>query len=86
MEAAELLVQRKIQAIGIDTLSPDRPDSGYPVHGLLLSKHILIVENVNNLNQLPANGFRVTMAPLNMKDATESPIRMWASRDDPWTL
>ncbi len=78
-DAAELLAQRKIQALGIDTLSPDRPDSGYPVHDLLLSKNILIVENVNNLSHLPPKDFNVTIAPLNLKDATESPIRMWAT-------
>lgn len=78
-DAAELLVQRKILALGIDTLSPDRPDSGYPVHGLLLSRNILIVENANNLSHLPSKGFNITIAPLNMQEATESPIRMWAT-------
>lgn len=79
IEAADLLSQRKIQSIGIDTLSPDRPDSGYPVHDLLLSKNILIVENVNNLSHLPSKGFFVTMAPLKLHGATESPIRIWAT-------
>lgn len=79
IDAAELLAQRKIQALCIDTLSPDRPNSGYPVHGLLLSKNILIVENITNLNQLPASTFTVTLAPLKLHNATESPIRMWAT-------
>ncbi|QOL19356.1 cyclase family protein [Candidatus Bodocaedibacter vickermanii] len=78
-DAGELLAQRKIRALGIDTLSPDRPDSGYPIHSLLLSRNILIVENVNNLSQLPSKDFNVTIAPLNIQNATESPIRMWAS-------
>jgi kynurenine formamidase len=77
--AAELLYQRKIRALGIDTLSPDRPDSGYPVHSLLLSKNILIIENVNNLAQLPTKEFMVTVAPLKLCGATESPVRMWAT-------
>lgn len=78
-EAATLLVTRNIKALGIDTLSPDRPDSGFPVHGLLLSKQILIIENIANLNLLPPTNFMVTIAPLKIKDATESPVRMWAT-------
>lgn len=78
-DAAELLSQRKIRAVGIDTLSPDRPDNGYPVHELLLSQTILIIENINNLNQLPSKNFTVTLAPLNVYGATESPVRMWAT-------
>lgn len=35
-DAAELLAQRNINVLGIDTLSPDRPDSGCPVHDLLI--------------------------------------------------
>lgn len=78
-EAADLLCHRNIRALCIDTLSPDRPDSGYPVHSLLLSQHILIVENVANLSQLPPNDFSVTIAPLMLGSATESPVRMWAT-------
>lgn len=78
-DAAELLSQRRIRALGLDTLSPDRPDSGYPVHGLLLSQNILIIENVNNLSQLPPKNFTVTIAPLKLHGATESPVRMWAT-------
>lgn len=78
-DAAELFSQRKIRALGIDTLSPDRPDGGYPVHGLLLSKNILIIENVNNLDELPSKNFTVTIAPLKLHGATESPVRIWAT-------
>jgi kynurenine formamidase len=78
-EAANLLSERGIRALGIDTLSPDRPDSGYPVHGLLLSKNILIIENVTNLVGLPSKNFTVTIAPLKLCGATESPVRIWAT-------
>jgi kynurenine formamidase len=78
-EAAALLAQRKIRALGIDTLSPDRPDSGYPVHALLLSQNILIVENVTHLGHVPSKDFAVSIAPLKLHDATESPVRIWAT-------
>jgi kynurenine formamidase len=79
IDSAELLADRNVRVLGIDTLSPDRPNSGYPVHGLLLSKNGLIVENVSYLNRLPPKDFTVSIAPLNMQAATESPIRMWAA-------
>lgn len=77
-EAAQLLVDRKVNAVGIDTLSPDRPDSGFPVHHLLLKHEIIIIENITNAGKLPSAGFTVTIAPLKMERATESPVRMWA--------
>jgi kynurenine formamidase len=77
--AAEILMQRRIKAVGIDTLSPDRPDSGYPVHNMLLANEVLIIENVGNLQELSTNQFTVTIAPLKIQNATESPVRMWAT-------
>lgn len=77
--AAQLLLERGVRALGIDTLSPDRPDSGYPVHHLLLSNQILIIENITNLGWLPPKNFMLTIAPLKMEKATESPIRIWAT-------
>lgn len=77
--AAQMLVDRGIRILGIDTLSPDRPESGYPVHKICLSNGILIVENVGNLAALPHSGFMVYTIPINIENATESPIRMWVS-------
>jgi kynurenine formamidase len=79
ISAAKLLLERDIKGVGIDTLSPDRPDSGYPVHHLLLANQVLIIENINNLDLLPPRNFIVTIAPLKIKDATESPARIWAT-------
>lgn len=78
-EAASMLVDRGIRLLGIDTVSPDRPDSGFPVHQVCLSNNVLIVENVGNLSELPPTGFMVYSIPLKLKSATESPIRMWAT-------
>jgi kynurenine formamidase len=77
-EAAEILLQRDIAGLGIDTLSPDRPKDGYPVHHLFLSRGKLIIENVANLEGLPAKGFRLIALPLKIEGATESPIRLVA--------
>lgn len=77
-EAAELLLERKIKGLGIDTLSPDRPESGYPVHQLLLGSGKYIIENIANAHLLPPKGFYVFALPLKIQGATESPIRLIA--------
>jgi kynurenine formamidase len=78
LEAAQCLLDRDVTGIAIDTLSPDRPMDGYPVHQRLLAHQKLIVENAAHLEGLPAKGFRVFAMPLKMEGATESPIRLFA--------
>lgn len=75
-EATQLLLKRKIVGLGIDTLSPDRPGEGYPVHELLLGSGKFIIENVANLDVLPHKGAYVLVLPLKIEDATEAPIRL----------
>lgn len=77
-EAAELLLQRKIAGLGIDTLSPDRPKSGYPVHQILLSAGKYIVENAASLDLLPPRGSFILTLPIKIKDGTEAPVRLIA--------
>lgn len=77
--AAALLVEREIRVLGIDTLSPDRPESDFPVHRICLANNVVIVENVGNLSELPPAGFMVFSIPLKLENATESPIRLWAT-------
>ncbi len=72
-EAAQLLIERGISGIGIDTLSPDC-DLDFPVHKLILGKEKYIVENLANCHLMPPQGAYVILLPLNM-DSTESPIR-----------
>ena len=77
-EAAELLLQRGISGLGIDTLSPDRPESGFKVHQLLLGSGLFILENIANLAKLPRKGSFILALPLNIQGGTESPIRLVA--------
>lgn len=74
--AAELLLARDIVGLGIDTLSPDRPENGFPVHAALLGAGKYIVENVANANQLPAVGSYSLVLPIKIAEGTEAPIRM----------
>ncbi|WP_367608155.1 cyclase family protein [Legionella sp. W05-934-2] len=75
-EAAQLLLDRDIAGLGIDTLSPDTPTSGFPVHQLLLSNGKYLIENVANANKLPATGSWLLALPLKISQATEAPARV----------
>lgn len=75
-EAAELLLQREINAIGIDTLSPDRPEDGFKVHKTLLGAGKIIIENVANLDSMPPTGSFCLILPIKIKNGTEAPVRL----------
>jgi kynurenine formamidase len=54
---------------------PDEEKYGYPVHDILLSNDILIVENLCNLDKItPVKGI-YSFLPLKLKDSDGSPIR-----------
>jgi kynurenine formamidase len=75
-EAAELLLQRGVVGLGIDTLSSDRPEDGFPVHKLFLGNGKYFVENAANLEKLPPTGSFILCLPIKIKDGTEAPIRL----------
>lgn len=77
-QAATYLLERQIVGLGIDTLSPDCPKNGYPVHCLLLGAGKYIVENVAHAHTLPAIGSYSCVLPLKTMGATEAPVRLIA--------
>lgn len=78
-ELAEHLVERKINAVGIDSPSVDRGSAlNFPAHKILLSQGIILLENLCNLNQITQQRFILVMAPLKLKNASGSPIRALA--------
>lgn len=74
-EAAQYLVDRGVLAIGIDTLSPDRPGNQFPTHDIVLGANSYLIENLANLDQLPPVGATLMVMPLTLIGATESPAR-----------
>ena len=80
-DAAELLLQRNIIGLGIDTLSPDTAKSGFPVHQLLLSLNKIIIENLHNTNLLRPVGAYIIALPIKVYAATEAPLRIIAIQD-----
>lgn len=76
IEAAKLLMERGISALGIDVISPDRFADGFPVHKLLLGNSKVIIENVANLNEMPPINSFVATLPIKAANCTEAPVRM----------
>jgi kynurenine formamidase len=75
-EAATYLSGFNLKGIGSDTISFDPVDSvKLPVHHILLSKGIILVENLDNLGSLPDYGFVFCCFPLRIKDGDGSPVR-----------
>lgn len=77
-EVARLLLDREISGLGIDTLSPDRPEDGFCVHKALLGAQKYIVENVANAGLLPPVGCYSICLPIKIEDGTEAPVRLIA--------
>jgi len=75
-EVAEFLLTKDIVGIGIDTLSPDRPEDGYPVHRIILGAGKYIIENAANLLEMPVEGAWVLVLPIKVAGGTEAPVRL----------
>jgi kynurenine formamidase len=78
-EAATLLVARKVAGVGIDTASVDYGQSkDFKTHRVLYSHDLYGLENVANLEQLPATGTLLIALPMKIKSGTGGPVRIVA--------
>lgn len=77
-EAAEFLVtQRKIDGIGIDTPSIDYgPSQDFIVHQIVNGANLYGLENIANLEKLPANGAILVSLPIKIRGGTGGPVRI----------
>jgi kynurenine formamidase len=80
LEAAKLLIEeRKVNGLGIDTLSIDYgPSPDFAVHQYSLAHDIYHLENLANLSRLPARGAQVVAAPMKLAGGSGSPARVLA--------
>jgi kynurenine formamidase len=75
-DGAQLLVERKVSAVGIDTMGMDvGAATQFVAHNVLLGADIILIENLANLSLLPEVGSTVFLLPMKIKDAPESPVR-----------
>ena len=77
-KAAELLIERDVAGIAIDTLSPDCQDSTFPVHKLFLGSGKYIIENIADCSEIPPQGAYVIALPMKLQGCTEAPARIIA--------
>ena len=80
VEAARLLIQeRRVAAIGADVASIDYgPSQDFMVHRIAAAADVPGIENLNNLNLLPATGAVVFARPMKIEGGSGGPARVIA--------
>jgi len=79
-EGAKFLIEeRQATALGLDTLSTDPGDSKiFPVHKIAGEHNVYTMENLNNLDQLPARDILLFCGCPKLEDGTGCPSRIIA--------
>jgi kynurenine formamidase len=79
-EAVEFLISaRQVRGVGLDTMSVDHgPSRDFAVHHLLGKANRYGLENLTHLDQLPARGFFVLVAPMKIETGSGGPARVFA--------
>ncbi|MEX0848856.1 MAG: cyclase family protein [Candidatus Dependentiae bacterium] len=77
-DVGDILLQRDVAGMGIDTLSPDCSTALFPVHEKLLGANKYIVENVANLQNIDQIGFVAYVLPIKANNLVEAPVRFIA--------
>jgi arylformamidase len=81
-DAARALIERGVSAVGFDGPSADPVDSTtMDLHRIWLGAGRMILENVNNLDQLPERA-PIVVAPMKVAAANGAPARILALLDD----
>jgi len=79
-EASTYLARdRHVAAIGIDTPSIDYgPSTTFDAHHASMALNVYHIENAARLTTLPATGFEVVVAPINIAGGSGGPTRVFA--------
>ncbi len=72
--AAAFLAEKKIKAVGIDYLSLERNQEGFPTHKILLQQNIPIIEGLR-LQHIPPGKYQLLCLPLHFKNVEAAPAR-----------
>jgi len=79
VDAAKLLLERKVSGLGCDTLSIDPGNSpDFPVHHLVLGADVYQLENLADLKDLPESGAFLIAAPIKLEGGSGGPVRVFA--------
>jgi len=75
--AAEFLVERDVRCIGVDGSGiENNADVGQPVHKLIFSRGIPVIEDLDHLSELKSDRFFLIALPLKIKGLDASPARV----------
>ena len=81
--AAKFLIARRVSGLCIDTLSIDYgPSANFEVHRTTLPAGLFHIENIANLDKLPATGAFVIAAPIKLEGGSGGPVRVFAILPD----
>ena len=79
-DAARMLVERRVAAIGVDTASIDYGQSkDFIVHRIANGENVPGLENVANLESVPARGAWVMALPMKIAKGSGGPVRIVAA-------
>jgi kynurenine formamidase len=74
-----LITRRQVRMVGIDTASIDHGQTrDYPTHVRLFRDNVPALENVAQMDKLPADGFRVVALPMKIGGSSGAPCRIVA--------
>ncbi len=74
-DAARYLVQAGLKLVGIDYVSIDRPDSGFPAHQELLGAGVVLVEGLD-LSEVEPGEYELLCLPLPVAGGDAAPARV----------
>ena len=78
-EVANLLAERRVDLVGLDTASLDHgPSVEFRAHRVLAEANVPGLENLANLELLPARGAWILALPMKIEDGTGGPCRVVA--------
>ena len=81
--AAKWLARFNLKGVGIDTISIDKSGSEvFGTHKILLSKNIIIIENLTNLATIESDYFTLSVFPIKYQYSDGSPVRAVAIEDN----
>jgi len=79
VEAAKLLVARKVSGLGCDTLSIDYGASeDFAVHRVVLGAGLYQLENLADLSEVPEAGAFLVVAPIKLEGGSGGAVRVFA--------
>jgi kynurenine formamidase len=83
-DGARLLVARGVSGVGLDTPSIDHgPSQDFIAHRVLMGADLYALENLANLETLPARGVTLYALPMKIGGGSGAPVRALAVLPNP---